>query len=56
MTKVKRSRRSQSARYREYQKKWDVLVDELVEREKQGKPTKKIRAQIMKLNREYGKD
>jgi hypothetical protein len=52
MTKVKRSRRSQAATNREYQRKWDALVDELVKREKEGKPTKKIRARIMKLNKE----
>jgi hypothetical protein len=52
---IKRSKRSQSARFREYQKKWDALIDRLVKYEKEGRPTKRIRAQIMKLNREYGK-
>jgi hypothetical protein len=50
-----RNKRSQAAGNRAYQKKWDNLVDELVQREKGGKPTKKIRARIMKLNKEYAK-
>lgn len=53
---IKKNRRSQAARNREYQKKWDALVDELVRREKEDKPTKKIRARIMKLNKEYSGD
>ena len=52
---IKRSKRSQAARNRAYQKKWDALVDELVKREREGKPIKKIRARIMKLNKEYAK-
>ena len=50
---VRKNKRSQAARNREYQKKWDALVDELVKREKEGKPTKRIRARILKLNKEY---
>jgi hypothetical protein len=53
--KAKRNKRSQAARNRAYQKQWDALVDEMLNREKEGKPIKKIRTRIMKLNKEYAR-
>ena len=53
MAKTQRSKRSWAAGKREYQKKWDKLVDEIVEREKEGKPTTRLRTRVMKLNKEY---
>jgi hypothetical protein len=51
--KSQKKQEKQATKNREYQKKWDALIDELVQRKKEGKPVKRIRARIMKLNKEY---
>jgi hypothetical protein len=51
--KSQKAREKQATKNREYQKKWDALINELVQRKKEGKPVKRIRARIMKLNKEY---